>query len=115
MAYRVELSPTAFADIEAILLGIRQYQSLEKANQWFAGCYEAILSLEQFPERCPRAPEDDYIKKTIRQRLYKHREVYRILFTVQSSRDGEGLVQIHRVLHSAQKRLRTESELLGEP
>jgi plasmid stabilization system protein ParE len=112
MAYPVEISPTALSDIETTFLWLRE-RSPEMANQWVNGCSEAILSLDQFPERCPRAPESALIGIEIRQLLYEKK--YRILFTVTSgTAEAEGKVQIHRILHAAQDRLRNLEKLLGE-
>jgi plasmid stabilization system protein ParE len=114
MVYRIELSPTAIADIENIFIELRNSASVEQAEQWLQGCYDKTISLEQFPNRCPLAPESQLIGKDIRQLLYSYhkRQVYRILFTViPSSSQIEGVVQIHRVRHSAQERLQTEADL----
>lgn len=48
MAYRVEISPSAIADIEGIFLWIRE-NSPEKAYRWVRGCYEIMFTLENFP------------------------------------------------------------------
>jgi plasmid stabilization system protein ParE len=117
MAYQLNISPTAIADIEGIYLEIQKTFSPERAEQWLEGCYTVILSLELFPGRCPLAPENQFIGIEIRQLLYPYqkRQVYRILFTVvPGSSTDEGVVQIHRIRHSAQDRLRTEEELQGE-
>ena len=112
MTYQIEISPTAIADIEGIFLWMKDY-SVDRAYQWVRGCYEILLTLEKFPNRCPLAIESQYLDCPVRQLLYKKQ--YRILFTVQTVADAtsQGVVQIHRILRAAQARLQTRSELLG--
>ena len=113
MTYRIEISPTAIKDIEGHFLWIKGY-SVDKAHRWVRGCYEIMLTLETFPNRCPLAIESRYMDLPIRQLIY--RKQYRILFTVDEfeGQDGQGVVQIHRVLHSAQERLQDLSQLFDE-
>jgi len=54
MAYRIEISPTAMADVEGIFLWMKNY-SVDQAHRWVRGCYEIMLTLENFPNRCPLA------------------------------------------------------------
>jgi plasmid stabilization system protein ParE len=110
MTYRIELSPTAIADIEGIFLWKKDY-SVNQAHRWVRGCYEIMLTLENFPNRCPLAIESQYLNRPVRQLLYQKQ--YRILFTVQTS-NNQNIVQIHRVLRAAQKRLQNLSQLLGD-
>ena len=112
MVYQISLSPTAIADMGAAVEWLKENRSLEKANQWLRGCSEAIQSLEHFPERCARAPEADYLDLDIRQLQYSSNTVYRILYTVvRQSSTSEGLVQVHRVRHSAQEHLKALDDL----
>jgi plasmid stabilization system protein ParE len=111
MAYRVELSPTAVADLDSIYEWIA-VRSPQRAEAWLEGCYRAVLSLEQFPERCSLAVESEALEIEIRQLLYKR--TVRILFTLAIEADGEGVVRVHRVRHAAQRRLRIPGELQGE-
>ena len=83
MTYRVIIQPEAEAELDAAYRWIYE-QAPHAASQWFAGIVEAILSLEQFPQRCPLAPENAHFTAEIRQLLYgRRRYAYRILFTVQ--------------------------------
>ena len=112
MTYRIEISPTAMADVEKIFRWLKVY-SIDEAHRCVLCCYFIILTLEQFPKRCAMAAEAQYINLPVRQLLYKKQ--YRILFTVieASEQDPNGQVQIHRVLRSAQDRLQDLSQLLG--
>ena len=112
MTYKVEISPTAVADIEQIFLWMRD-SSLDKAHQWVRGCYEILLTLEKFPNRCAMSPESEYMGIEIRQLLYKKQ--FRILFTVsETSEEDGGIVRIHRVRHGSQERLRHPEQLLDD-
>ena len=72
-------------------------QAPEAADRWFDSVYDTIGSLEIFPERCPLAPESEFLNSEIREifhgrRLYK----YRILFTA-----SENEVHVLHVRHGA--------------
>ena len=112
MTYRIEISPIAVADIEAIFLWIKE-DSEDRAFRWVRGCYEIMLTLESFPGRCALALESTLMGVEIRQLLYQKR--YRILFTVkQAETSNEGIVRIHRVLHGSRRRLNEIDLLLDE-
>ncbi len=70
MVFRVEISPSALADAEEAFLWIQQ-ESPAIADEWYNGLVDAILSLENFPNRCPLAPESEDIGREIRQLLYR--------------------------------------------
>jgi plasmid stabilization system protein ParE len=106
MAYQIEISPTAIADIESIFLWIKE-DSPEKAYGWVRGCYEIMLTLENFPKRCSLALESNYMTIEVRQLLYKKQ--FYILFTV-----NEGIVRIHRVRRASQQRLKSIDQLFGD-
>ena len=101
------------ADVESTFLWMKDY-SVDQAHRWVRGCYEVMLTLEKFPNRCLLSIESKYMDLSVRQLLYKKQ--YRILFTVRESevQGGRGIVQIHRVLRSSQERLKDLSQLLGE-
>jgi plasmid stabilization system protein ParE len=112
MTYQVEISPTAVADIEQIFVWMRE-SSLDQAYRWVRGCYEIMLTLEKFPNRCPMSPESKYMDMEVRQLLYKKQ--FRILFTVsQFEAENTGIVRIHRVRHGSQERLRHPEQLLED-
>ncbi|MEM8639398.1 MAG: type II toxin-antitoxin system RelE/ParE family toxin [Cyanobacteria bacterium P01_G01_bin.54] len=113
MTYRIEISPTAMADVEDVFMWLQGY-SVERAHRWVRGCYEAMLTLEKFPGRCPLAVESRYMQVTVRQLLYKKQ--YRILFTLVGGADDadfQGTVRINRVLRASQERL-TDIGQLGQ-
>lgn len=100
MTYHVIIQPQAEADLDAAYLRMRA-RAPQAAARWFVDIVEAINSLEQFPRRCPLAPENDYFEEEIRQLLYGRRDnVYRILFTIQ-----DDTVHVLHVRHGAQRHL----------
>ncbi|HEY9702612.1 MAG TPA: type II toxin-antitoxin system RelE/ParE family toxin [Allocoleopsis sp.] len=112
MAYRIEISPSAIADIESIFLWIKE-NSQDRAYRWVRGCYEIMLTLENFPQRCSLALESKYMGIEVRQLLYQKQ--FLILFTVNQTIDEqEGIVYIHRVRHGSQQRLQNIEDLLGD-
>ncbi len=96
MVLRVEISPSALADAEEAFLWIQQ-ESPAIADEWYNGLVDAILSIENFPNRCPLAPESEDIGREIRQLLYRR---HRILFSVTGD-----VVQVFRIRHTARDRL----------
>jgi plasmid stabilization system protein ParE len=81
-------------------------QAPEAADRWFDTIYETIGSLENFPERCPLAPESKFLNLEIREIFHgRRRHKYRILFTV-----SENEVHVLHVRHGARLALgETES------
>lgn len=91
---------------------MREY-SVDIAHRWVRECYEIMLTLEKFPNRCSMSPESEYMGIEVRQLLYKRQ--FRILFTVsETSEEDRGIVRIHRVRHSSQERLRHPEQLLND-
>ena len=115
MAYRVDISPSALADAEAAYLRIKAF-SPAAAGQWYEGLLKAIFSLENFPERCPIAPESDDIGKELRQLLYgKRGRVYKIFFAVmRDEAAGEDVVRIYRIWYSARQSIAASDITQGE-
>lgn len=84
MAFLVEITPRAKADLDAILIWLAEEQAGETGLRWFCRLREAIDSLSEFPRRCSLAPEDRAVSFEVRHLLFGARpHVYRILFTIQ--------------------------------
>src|SRR5690242_256795 len=82
MAYSVELTPRAVEDADSAAEYIKQFAP-EAAQRWFDGLIEAVLSLEEMPQRCPVAPEAERLGIELRQLLYGKRSGrFRIVFRV---------------------------------
>src|SRR5438105_485087 len=59
MAFRVEVEPQAFEDLDAIVEHIKAHGSFETAERWFRSVMRSIGSLEDMPARCPIAEESE--------------------------------------------------------
>jgi hypothetical protein len=98
MSYRVRLAIRAIRDAAATISFIRR-KSGRSAMRWHAALVEAVLSLEDHPERCELAPEAEMLGIELRQRLFgKRRNVYRILFIVVGQ-----VVNVVHIRHAARK------------
>jgi plasmid stabilization system protein ParE len=98
MAYLVELTLRAERDLDYLYQRISADDS-PAAARWFNGLEEAILSLEQMPRRCPRAPESKRTKRQLRRLLHgAKRDVYRVIYEIVESRK---LVRILTIRHTA--------------
>ena len=96
MSFNVIITEEAEDDLKEAARWIAQY-SPEKAALWFFDISEAIESLQDFPLRCPIAPESKTFGTEIRHLLF---EKYRILFIVEDE-----TVYVLRVRHGAQDTL----------
>ena len=100
MVFRVTTSPTALADIEALLLSKAEI-SLEHAATWLLDLEAATDSLSELPLRCTLAYESRASNMQVRQLLCgKGRDKYRVPFTVEGDE-----VRVHHVRHTRQKPL----------
>jgi plasmid stabilization system protein ParE len=85
MAFRVELTKSAEADLEALYLWVVERAPAQGAA-WFNGLESAIQSLDQHPERCTVAPESIDPKRIVRALHYgRARHVYRVLFWIDNT------------------------------
>ena len=117
MAFRVEVSPRAFNDLDEIARYIEQRGSLEQAEKWFNGIMAAIRTLENLPHRCRVAEESEELGQEVRLLLYGTRNrQYRVYYSVQETKPSTGTVRIFHVRHWARKRLSTDQlrKLTGE-
>lgn len=90
--FRVEITPSAEADIEEIWDYIAQ-DSPDNATAFVLALEEQIASLEQFPERCPRIPENEVLGTSYRHLIHGS---YRTICRITGSK-----VIILRVIHGA--------------
>jgi len=93
--YRIDIKPTAEADI------ITRYQKIaedapQNALSWYLKIIESIEKLDTMAERCPIAPEDQEIQKSIRHLIIGD---YRVLFYV----NGDTVEVLH-VRHGSMDR-----------
>jgi plasmid stabilization system protein ParE len=99
MAYLVNLTIRAKRDLALIFDAINAGQS-DAALKWYRGLKEAILSLENHPNRCPETPES----AKLRHLLYGHKpHVYRVIFRV----TGKTMqVDVLHIRHGARHRFK---------
>jgi len=70
------------------------------ALKWYRGFKEAILSLEDQPNRCPAAPENEKLKHL----LYGNSpHIYRAIFRVMEKRKQ---VEVLHIRHGARRRMK---------
>jgi plasmid stabilization system protein ParE len=104
MPHTVSIAPRALREIDQAITWLAE-RPPAAATRWHSQILEAVRSLQNNPERCPLAPENDwYSGGELRQLLHgKRRSVYRILFEISGN-----TVNILRVRHSAQDLLEPE-------
>ncbi len=101
MIFRVETTPAAEGDAQAILEWLLDQQAGETGLRWFLNLEQAIQSLSNFPERCPLARENERFPFEVRQLLYGRRpHIYRILFTIE-----QDTVYVLHIRHGRRLRL----------
>jgi toxin ParE1/3/4 len=96
MAYRVDVTERTILHLRQIYSRINATDSVQ-ARRWFDGLKTAILSLEDYPNRCPESPEDS----TLRHHLYGSKpHTYRIIFEID---EPHSLVRFMSIRHGASK------------
>jgi plasmid stabilization system protein ParE len=99
MAYVVNITLRAGRDLDHLFEAIDAANS-DAARKWYLGLRKQLLSLEEFPNRCPVTPE----KKTFRHLLYgRGHNVYRVIYRVL---ERQQVVEVLHVRHGARKRFR---------
>lgn len=96
MTYEVLFTPTARLEALTAAEYIAAH-SPANAVRWYEGLEHAILCLDTFPERCPRAPESDFLHEELRHYIYKS---HRIIFRIE---EDAKIVRILHVHHSARR------------
>jgi toxin ParE1/3/4 len=97
MAYLVNVTARAERDLAFLFAEINAEHS-DVALKWYRGLKEAILSLEEHPNRCPVTREN----ANLRHLLYGHKpHVYRVIFRVQEKRKQVDVVHIR---HGARRK-----------
>jgi plasmid stabilization system protein ParE len=106
MAFRVEVAPRAFNDLDEIAGYIKRRGSFRRAEEWFNGISATIQTLEDMPGRSPVAYESEDLGVEVRVLLYGHRyRKYKVYYSIQDERLSRGPVRVFHVRHWARKRL----------
>ena len=96
MAYLINVTVRAERDLALLFDAINAGQS-EAAFKWYRGLKEAILSLEEHPERCAETPENT----RLRHLLYGHRpHIYRVIYRVT---EKSSKVDVLHIRHGARE------------
>jgi plasmid stabilization system protein ParE len=110
MAFRVEVSPEAFADLDAIAAHIQGRESFVSAERWFNGIIDAIRTLKELPTRCTIAEESEDLQQEVRLLLHgKRNRRYKVYFAIHHE---SRTVRVFHVRHWARKPLATEERRL---
>jgi plasmid stabilization system protein ParE len=104
MAFRVEIEPQAFEDLDSIALYIKTKSSLAIAERWFNAIIDSMRSLQEMPSRCPIAPESEDLDAEIRLLLDgRKNRAYKIYFAIELETSSSGVVRIFHVRHWARR------------
>jgi toxin ParE1/3/4 len=99
MAYLINVTARAERDLAFLFAEINVEHS-DAALKWYRGLKEAILSLEEHPNRCPVTREN----ANLRHLLYGHKpHVYRVIYRVLEKRKQVDVIHIR---HGARRRFR---------
>jgi plasmid stabilization system protein ParE len=106
MAFRVEIEPQAFEDLDSIAGYIKTKSSFAVAGRWFNGIINDIASLKEMPARCPIAPESEDLGDEVRILLHgRKNRTYKIYFAIHYETPSTGTVRVFHVRHWALKPL----------
>jgi plasmid stabilization system protein ParE len=73
MAFRVEVAPQAFDDLDSIAGYIKKRSTFAVAERWFNSVIDEIDSLKNMPARCSIAPESEELGREVRLLLHGRR------------------------------------------
>ena len=96
MAYVVNITSRAERDLGG-LYGEIDAEYSDTAREWYLGLKQAILSLEQHPNRCPLTRR----RGNLRHLLYGHKpHIYRVIYRV---RERQKQVEVLHISHGRRK------------
>ena len=99
MAFRVEIAPRAFEDLNQIAEYIKERGGFEQAQKWFNGAMDAITSLQEMPTKCPVAEESEDLGQEVRLLLNGRRNRrYKIYYSIHG---GTRTIRVFHVRHWA--------------
>ena len=99
MTYLVNVAVRAGRDL-ALLFDAINAEHSDAGVKWYRGLKEAILSLEELPNRCPETPETP----RLRHLLYGHKpHVYRVIYRVS---EKSKQVDVLHIRHGTRQRFK---------
>ncbi len=100
MAFRVEIAPRAFNDLDEIAEYIKQSGGFEQAEEWFNGILDAIRTLEDMPSPSPIADESEELGQEVRLLLCgKRNRKYKVYYSIRQETPSTGTVRVFHVRH----------------
>lgn len=110
MAFRLEISPEAFRDLDLIASYLKENASVAIAERWFHEIFAAIRGLAEMPARCAIAEESVDLGLEVRVLLHgKRNRNYKVYFAVHRETET---VRIFHVRHWARRPV--EGDELGD-
>ncbi|HXY47880.1 MAG TPA: type II toxin-antitoxin system RelE/ParE family toxin [Terriglobales bacterium] len=104
MVYVVNLTARAERDLAFLFAEINAEHS-DAALKWYRGLSEAILSLEEHPNRCPVTPEN----ANLRHLFYGRKpHFYRVIYRVRERRKQ---VDVLHIRHGARRKFKASGVL----
>jgi len=99
MAYLVNITSRAARDL-ALLYKQINAESSDTSFKWYRGLRKAILSLEEFPNRCPPTPENGKLRHLLYgNKPHIYRTIYRVL-------EKQRQVDVLHIRHGARRRFK---------
>ena len=99
MAYLVNFTARAERDL-AHLYGQINAEDSDAALKWYRGLRQAILGLEEQPNRCPVTPENDMLRHLLYgNKPHIYRAIYRVL-------EKQKQVEVLHIRHGARRRFK---------
>ena len=99
MAYLANITSRAQRDLAHLYREIDAGYS-DAALKWYRGFKEAILSLEEHPNRCPATPENDKLRHLLYgNKPHIYRAIYRVL-------EKQKQVEVLHIRHGARRGFR---------
>lgn len=104
MAFRVELTPEAFTDLDSIADYLISEAGFRVAGRWFNGIFGAIRSLATMPSRYPVARESAVLGQQVHVLAYgRKNRAYRVYFSISLRSPSNGTVHVLHIRHWARR------------
>lgn len=105
MAFRVEILPQAFDDLDTIAAYLTRRSSFATAERWFNSMLAAIASLSEMPERCPVVEKSAELDMDVRLLLHgRKNRAYKVYYAVAHETPTTGLVQVFHMRHWSRRK-----------
>ena len=106
MAFRVEIAPRAFEDLDSIVAYIKDTSGVSFAERWFNGIMNDMTSLQEMPARCPLAFDPVQFGQEIRVLVHGlGKQTCKIYYAIDSRTPSSGVVLVFHVRPWARKHL----------